>query len=210
VRGRLPLRRGNLRCTTPLASGSRLGVYEVLEPIGAGGMGEVYLARDTRLGREVAIKVLPADRMHDEGRRRRFLQEAQSASALNHPHIVTVHDIVHERVPASAPTEPDVVVDFLVMENVPEMLDRKHWDHFATWRKNLEDRQRGMTMFAADLAATGDLREDLTPDQVADVLWLAQDVRNYDRLVRERGWTPDEFQQWYVDTVAGAILAAPG
>ena len=83
-------------------------------------------------------------------------------------------------------------------------------DAAAVWRKNLEDRQRGMTMFAADLAATGELREDLPAGRIADILWLAQDVRNYDRLVRERGWTPDEFQQWYVDTVAGAILAAPG
>ena len=66
-----------------------------------------------------------------------------------------------------------------------------------------------MTMFAADLATTGDLRDDLTPDRVADILWLAQDVRNYDRLVRERGWTSEQFQQWYVDTVAGAILTHP-
>jgi AcrR family transcriptional regulator len=81
-------------------------------------------------------------------------------------------------------------------------------DAAAVWRKNLADRQRGMTMFAADLAATGELRDDLTPDRIADILWLAQDVRNYDRLVRERGWTSEQFQQWYVDSVAGAILAA--
>jgi serine/threonine protein kinase len=62
------------------AAGSRLGPYEILGPIGAGGMGEVYKAKDTRLGREVAIKVLPADRLADEGRRRRFVQEAQAAS----------------------------------------------------------------------------------------------------------------------------------
>jgi TetR/AcrR family transcriptional regulator, regulator of autoinduction and epiphytic fitness len=79
-------------------------------------------------------------------------------------------------------------------------------DAAAVWRKNLEDRQRGMTMFAADLAATGDLRDDLTAEQVADVLWLAQDVRNYDRLVRERGWTSEDFQRWYVDSVSGALL----
>jgi TetR/AcrR family transcriptional regulator of autoinduction and epiphytic fitness len=82
-------------------------------------------------------------------------------------------------------------------------------DAAAVWRKNLDDRQRGMTMFAADLATTGELREDLTPDRIADILWLAQDVRNYDRLVRERGWTNQEFQNWYVDTVAGAILTDP-
>jgi serine/threonine protein kinase len=77
----------------PLALGSRLGPYEVLSLIGAGGMGEVYLARDPRLNREVAIKVLPADRISDEGRRRRFIQEAQAASALNHPHIITIYEI---------------------------------------------------------------------------------------------------------------------
>jgi AcrR family transcriptional regulator len=81
-------------------------------------------------------------------------------------------------------------------------------DAAAVWRKNLADRQRGMTMFAADLAATGELRDDLSADRVADVLWLAQDVRNYDRLVRERGWSSEEFQQWYVDSVAGVILVA--
>jgi len=62
------------------AAGSRLGPYEILGPIGDGGMGEVYKAKETRLGREVAIKVLPVDRLADEGRRRRFVQEAQAAS----------------------------------------------------------------------------------------------------------------------------------
>ena len=76
-----------------LQAGERLGPYEVLAPIGAGGMGEVYRARDTRLGREVAIKVLPADLSGDVERRARFEQEARSASALNHPNIVTIHDI---------------------------------------------------------------------------------------------------------------------
>ena len=76
-----------------LQAGERLGPYEVLAPIGAGGMGEVYRARDTRLGREVAIKVLPSDLSGDAERRARFEQEARSASALNHPNIVTIHDI---------------------------------------------------------------------------------------------------------------------
>ncbi|HTO89421.1 MAG TPA: protein kinase [Thermoanaerobaculia bacterium] len=76
-----------------LASGTRLGPYEILGPIGAGGMGEVYRARDTRLGREVAVKVLPAALSEDAGRLRRFEKEARSASSLNHPNIVTVYDI---------------------------------------------------------------------------------------------------------------------
>jgi len=76
-----------------LSRGSRLGPYEVIGPLGAGGMGEVWRARDARLGREVAIKVLPADLSADPGRLRRFEKEARSASALNHPNIVTVYEI---------------------------------------------------------------------------------------------------------------------
>ena len=76
-----------------VASGTRLGPYEILGQIGAGGMGEVYRARDTRLGREVAVKVLPAAVSSDPDRLKRFEKEARSASALNHPNIVTIHDI---------------------------------------------------------------------------------------------------------------------
>ncbi|MGH9367371.1 MAG: LpqB family beta-propeller domain-containing protein [Thermoanaerobaculia bacterium] len=76
-----------------LVPGFRLGPYEILAPLGAGGMGEVYRARDTRLGREVAIKVLPAELSGSRERLARFEQEARAASALNHPNIVTIHDI---------------------------------------------------------------------------------------------------------------------
>src|SRR5690349_10443296 len=75
-----------------LAAGSRLGPYTILSPLGAGGMGEVYRARDPRLGREVAVKVLPAEFGDDAGRLRRFEQEARAASALNDPNILTVFD----------------------------------------------------------------------------------------------------------------------
>ncbi|MFI4947064.1 MAG: serine/threonine-protein kinase, partial [Burkholderiales bacterium] len=85
-----------------------MGAFEVLAPLGAGGMGEVYRARDLRLGREVALKVLPAERLADESRRLRFVQEAKAASALSHPHIVTVHEVG-----SSDGT------DFIVMEYVP-------------------------------------------------------------------------------------------
>ena len=77
----------------PLAPGARLGPYEVLAPVGAGGMGEVYKARDPRLGRDVAVKVLPAGLSADPERLTRFEQEARSAAALNHPNILAVHDI---------------------------------------------------------------------------------------------------------------------
>jgi AcrR family transcriptional regulator len=80
----------------------------------------------------------------------------------------------------------------------------------AIWRKNLDDRRNGMTMFAVDLASTGQLRPEHTVDTAADVLWLAMDVRNYDWLVRHRGWPHERFERWYVDTVAAALLVAPG
>jgi len=75
-----------------LAPSTRLGPYEIVAPLGAGGMGEVYRARDTRLGREVAVKVLPGEVASDPDRLRRFEQEAKAASSLNHPGILTVHD----------------------------------------------------------------------------------------------------------------------
>lgn len=77
----------------PLAAGTQLGHYQILSPLGAGGMGEVYLAEDTRLDRKVALKVLPAQYTQDEDRLRRFVQEAKAASALNHPNIITIHEI---------------------------------------------------------------------------------------------------------------------
>jgi len=90
-----------------LQPGTTLGPYEILSLIGAGGMGEVYRARDPRLNREVAIKVLPADRVADDDRGRRFVQEAHAASALNHPHIVTIYEI-----------DSADGIDFIVMEYV--------------------------------------------------------------------------------------------
>ena len=90
-----------------LTSGTKLGPYEIIAPIGAGGMGEVYEARDTRLDRRVAIKILPAHLSDDVSRRQRFEREAKTISSLNHPHICTLYDIGRQD-----------GVDFIVMEYV--------------------------------------------------------------------------------------------
>src|SRR5262250_1265017 len=98
-----------------LSSGMKLGPYEVLSPLGAGGMGEVYRARDSRLGRDVAIKVLPAHFCSDPVRRQRFEREARTISSLNHPHICVLHDIGHQD-----------GMDYLVMECVEgETLEKR-------------------------------------------------------------------------------------
>ena len=86
--------------------GQTLDRYRIESKLGEGGMGVVYKARDTHLDRVVAIKVLPGDKVFDPERKQRFVQEAKAASALNHPNIVTVHDI-----------RSDSGVDFIVMEH---------------------------------------------------------------------------------------------
>ncbi len=80
----------------PLSSGAKLGPYEILAPLGAGGMGEVYRARDIRLNRDVAIKILPEDFARDPSRHARFEQEARAVAALNHPNIVAIYDVGEE------------------------------------------------------------------------------------------------------------------
>src|SRR5579872_7630263 len=90
-----------------VVTGRRLSHYDILEDLGAGGMGVVYRARDTRLGRDVAIKVLPTDRPLRETARARFQREAMTASSLNHPNIITIYEIG---------TEDNT--DFIVMELV--------------------------------------------------------------------------------------------
>ncbi len=100
-----------------LSSGTRLGPYEITAFVGAGGMGEVYEARDTRLGRTVAIKVLPPDLAADKERRRRFEHEARAVSALNHPHICTLHDIGRLRAEGASAGQGGEV-EFLVLEHL--------------------------------------------------------------------------------------------
>jgi Tol biopolymer transport system component len=100
-----------------LAAGFRLGPYEITAPLGAGGMGEVYRARDHRLGRDVAIKVLPAEVAADPDRLRRFEQEARAASALNHPNLLTIYDVGEDA------AQPYLVTELLEGRTLREWID---------------------------------------------------------------------------------------
>src|SRR5215469_3544799 len=91
----------------PLTPGTKLGPYEIGVPLGTGGMGEVYRARDTRLGRDAALKILPKDMSADPQRKQRFEREAKTISGLNHPNICVLHDVGSQD-----------GVDYLVMECV--------------------------------------------------------------------------------------------
>src|SRR5580658_1957731 len=105
----------------PLSIGDKLGPYEVLAPVGKGGMGEVYRARDTRLHRDVAVKVLPQGFATDAARER-FQREARAASALSHPNICVVHDV------GEAAGHPFLVMELLDGKTLREYLDGKPLD----------------------------------------------------------------------------------
>ena len=117
------LQGGRARCPRdgtpmPLTAGSRLGPYEITELLGAGGMGEVYKARDTRLDRDVAIKVIGSLLAGDATMRQRMLREARAASSLNHPHICTVHDVGDEG------GRPFIAMEWIDGESLAQRLER--------------------------------------------------------------------------------------
>jgi len=101
-----------------LSAGARVGPYEVIGPLGAGGMGEVYRARDTRLGREVALKILPDGASLESERLERFEQEARLAGSLNHPNLVVVHDV------GAKDGAPFLVTELLEGESLRHRLSR--------------------------------------------------------------------------------------
>jgi serine/threonine protein kinase len=106
-----------------LSAGTRLGPYEILSPLGAGGMGEVYRAHDRRLGRSVAIKVLPAHFADRPGARLRFEREARAAASLNHPHICTVYDIGEQD------GRPFIAMELLEGRTLQQRIDGKPLPH---------------------------------------------------------------------------------
>src|SRR6266849_1294804 len=101
-----------------LVAGTKLGPYEIVAPLGAGGMGEVYRAHDTRLGREIALKVLPESFARESDRLHRFEQEARAVAALNHPNILAVFDIGQHN------GSPFLVSELLEVESLRAVLDR--------------------------------------------------------------------------------------
>jgi hypothetical protein len=135
-----------------LAAGTKIGPYEILAPIGAGGMGEVYRARDTRLSRDVAIKVLPASFASDPERLRRFEQEARATGMLNHPNILAVFDVgTHQG-------SPYLVTELLEGQTLREEL--------PTLRRKALDYARQITAGLAAAHAKGVTHRDLKPDNL--------------------------------------------
>jgi serine/threonine protein kinase/Tol biopolymer transport system component len=183
-----------------LNPGARLGPYEIVAAIGAGGMGEVYRALDTKLGRPVALKVLPARFAADADRLRRFEQEARTTGLLNHPNILTVHDVGH------ADGHPYLVSELLEGESLRERL--QHGPLSA-------DRVVGLAAQAArGLAAAhakGVVHRDLKPEN----LFITRDGRvkildfGIAKLVQPDGQGPDQITT-APGTVAGAVIGTVG
>ena len=181
-----------------LAPGTRLGPYEIVTPLGAGGMGEVYRARDARLGRDVAIKVLPADVASDADRRARFEREARAVAALSHPNILALHDIGidHEQL--------FVVTELLEGQSLAERLA----DGAVPFRKALEiavEISRGL----AAAHGKGIAHRDLKP---ANVFLLADGHVKILDFGLARSVTPDDGDatHTYASTNPGTILGTAG
>src|SRR5262245_26259253 len=138
-----------------IVPGANFDHYEILASIGAGGMGEVWRARDTRLERDVAIKLLPAEFAEDADRLRRFEQEARATSALNHPNILTVYDTgTHE-------TRPYIVAELLVGEELREEMNQG-----AIALRKAVDYARQIAEGLAAAHAKGIVHRDLKPENL--------------------------------------------
>jgi eukaryotic-like serine/threonine-protein kinase len=184
-----------------LTSGTKLGPYEIVAPVGAGGMGEVYRSRDARLNRDVAIKVLPAGFARDPERLRRFQQEAQAAAALNHPSILAVHDFgEHEG-------SPYIVTEFLDGETLRERLR----PGALPVRKATECAEH----VARGLAAAHDkgiVHRDLKPENI----FVTRDGRvkildfGLAKLTRPEGTVPSDTATLASQTEPGVVMGTVG
>jgi eukaryotic-like serine/threonine-protein kinase len=180
-----------------LSSGTKLGPYEIVAPLGAGGMGEVYRARDTRLGRDVALKILPESFAREADRLRRFEQEARAVAALNHPNILAVFDVGQQD------GAPFLVSELLEGESLRAVLDRGPLPQ----RKTIE---YGVQI-AHGLAAAhekGIVHRDLKPENV----FVTKDGRikildfGLAKLAQTEGAGPDEVTLTSSHTAAGVVM----
>ena len=184
-----------------LTSGTKLGPYEIVSPLGAGGMGEVYRAKDTRLGREVALKILPESFASEPERLRRFEQEARAVAALSHPNILAIHDIGSQgEGPKSAPF---LVSELLEGETLRAILDRGA----LAQRKTIE---YGVQI-AHGLAAAHEksiVHRDLKPENI----FVSKDGRikildfGLAKLVEKSGEAPGEVTLTSSHTAAGVVM----
>jgi eukaryotic-like serine/threonine-protein kinase len=184
-----------------LAAGTKLGPYEIVSPLGAGGMGEVYRAKDTRLGREVALKILPESFASEPERLRRFEQEARAVAALNHPNILAIHDIgAQGDGPAAVPF---LVSELLEGETLRAVLDRGA----VAQRKTIE---YGVQI-AAGLAAAHEksiVHRDLKPENI----FVTKDGRikildfGLAKLVEAPGAPASEVTLTSSHTAAGVVM----
>src|SRR5262252_5025458 len=138
-----------------LATASKLGPYEIIALIGSGGMGEVYRARDHRLGRDVAVKILPASFAADADRLRRFEQEARAVAALNHPNILAVHDIGQQD------STPYIVSELLEGESLRAILARGPLSHRKAIDYSIQIAHGLAAAHSKDIA-----HRDLKPDNI--------------------------------------------
>ncbi len=139
----------------PIGEGTFIGRYEIRSLLGTGGMGEVYLAQDKQLDRTVALKILPEDLALDQLRMRRFIQEAKSASALNHPNIITIYEV------GEADSRHFIATEFIEGETLRQRIDRGKLD--------TEEALEIAMQVAAALAAAheaGIVHRDIKPDNI--------------------------------------------
>jgi eukaryotic-like serine/threonine-protein kinase len=182
-----------------LQPGAKLGRYEIISPLGAGGMGEVYLAQDATLDRKVALKVLPESVAADRNRMQRFVQEAKAASALNHPNIITIHEIGTE------PGAHFMVTEFVEGENM-----RHHLRKPMTMLEALDIAVQLASALATAHAA-GIIHRDIKPEN----MMLRQDgivkVLDFGLAKLSERWRKDEVDrdaatQAFVHTEPGSVV----
>jgi Tol biopolymer transport system component len=180
-----------------LTSGTKLGPYEIQSPLGAGGMGEVYRAKDTRLGRDVALKILPESFAREPDRLRRFEQEARAVAALNHPNILAIHDIgQHEGLP------------FLVSELLDGETLRATLDRGALPQRKAIEYGVQITHGLATAHEKGIVHRDLKPENI----FVTKDGRikildfGLAKLAQKAGAEPGEMTLTSAHTVAGVVM----